>query len=74
MRVEVLFLQRVYPQEVTKKKETIICCVCPENRRPGAKSVVEQVGLVLGGRSYAVWPMLLVLHPSPPASLCKDVP
>lgn len=100
------FLPRVYLQEVRKGKETPLCNVCPENMCPGAKSAVEQAGLVLGGCSCVpllggeqhhlgsarpcrlpallaalhclpcshgpVWPILLVLHPSPPASLCKN--
>lgn len=112
MRVERLFLPGVYLQEVTKRKETLIFSVCPENMCPGAKSAMEQAGLVLDGHSYvhslrptgsstaekrcsaqpcrlpalpaashcgpcsrgAVWPIPLALHPSPPASLCKDAP
>lgn len=103
-----LFLPRVYLQEVTERKQTLICGVCPENTCPGAKSAVKQAGLVLGGHSYihslgptgsstaekhcsaepcslpaalhcllcsrnTVRPVLLVLQPSPPAFLCKDV-
>lgn len=44
-----LFLPEVYLQEVTKRKQTLICSDCPENVCPGAKP--------------AIWLIVLVLHP-----------
>lgn len=65
-----LCLLGVYLQQVTKRKETVIWSVCPENMCPGAKSAVEEAGLVLGGCSH-VHPPQAPRAAAPPKNIAQ---